>query len=87
MHTLNSAASIIAVAFNRMLAEGEDNQSAKKWLQNDAEAAADAWLIEGVKNVQISYDDLYDALTKEGVESDEAERLVEGYFWHLPVEE
>lgn len=87
MHTLNSAASIIAIAFNRMLAEGEDNQSAKKWLQNDTERAADAWLIEGVKNVQISYDELYDALTKEGVESDEAERLIEGYFWHLPVEE
>jgi len=87
MHTLNSAASIIAVAFNRMLAEGEDNQTDSKWLTNDDERSAHAWLIEGVKNVQISYDDLYDALTKEGVESDEAERLIEGYFWHLPVEE
>jgi hypothetical protein len=85
--TLTEATATIAIAFNRMLAEGEDNQSAKKWLQNDAERAADAWLIEGVEKSILTYDELYEALVKAGVESDEAERLVEGYFWHAPVDE
>lgn len=82
MHTLNSAASIIAIAFNRMLAEGEEKHTASSWITNYDERTADFWLIEGIKKKTLTYDELYEAFVKAGVESDNAERLIENLFWH-----
>ena len=83
MHTLNRAVRTIAVAFNRMLAVPEVQHTATSWLTTEEERSADAWLIDDVKAGKVGDGELYEAFVEAGVESDEAERLVENYFWHV----